>query len=120
MRHVVASAQGGHRQMSSFDEREKDFEARFKHDQELAFKVTARRNKLLGLWAARHLDLAGAAADSYAADVVAADFNRPGEGDVIEKVAADFAAKGVALGTAAIADELKRCADEAKKQIMKG
>jgi hypothetical protein len=120
MRHVIAIAQRSHRQMSSFDEREKDFEARFKHDQELAFKVTARRNKLLGLWAAQHLGLAGAAADSYAADVVAADFNRPGEGDVIEKVAADFAAKGVKLGAPAIADELNRCAEVARTQIMKG
>jgi hypothetical protein len=106
--------------MSSFDEREKDFEARFKHDQELAFKVTARRNKLLGLWAAQHLGLAGAAADAYAAEVVSADFTRPGDSDVIEKVAADFVAKGVALGAAAIADQLKRCFDEAKIQVMKG
>ncbi len=105
--------------MSSFDEREKDFEARYKHDQELAFKVTARRNKLLGLWAAQHLGLTGAAADAYAAEVVAADFTRPGDGDVIEKVAADFAAKGVKLGAAAIADELKRCFAEAKIQVMK-
>jgi hypothetical protein len=106
--------------MSKFDEREKDFEARFKHDQELAFKVTARRNKLLGLWAAGHLGLTGVAAEAYAKDVVAADFNRPGEGDVIEKVAKDFAGKGVKLGAAAIADELKRCTVEAKKQIMTG
>jgi hypothetical protein len=106
--------------MSKFDEREKDFEARFKHDQELAFKVTARRNKLLGRWAASHLGLTGAAAESYANDVVAADFTKPGDSDVIEKVAKDFAAKGVKLDASAIADELKRCADEAKKQIMKG
>ncbi len=106
--------------MSKFDEREKDFEARFKHDQELAFKVTARRNKLLGLWAAGHLGLTGAAAEAYAKEVVAADFTRPGDGDVIEKVATDFAAKGVKLGEPAIADELKRCAVEAKKQIMTG
>jgi hypothetical protein len=105
--------------MSKFDEREKDFEARFKHDQELAFKVTARRNKLLGHWAASHLGLKGAAAESYANDVVAAGFNKPGGTDVIEKVAKDFAAKGVKLGAPAIVDELKRCADEAKKQIMK-
>jgi len=106
--------------MSSFDEREKDFEARFKHDQELAFKVTARRNKLLGQWAAQHLGLAGAAADAYAAEVVSADFTRPGDSDVIEKVAADFAAKGVKLDAAAIADELRRCFEQAKIQVMKG
>jgi hypothetical protein len=106
--------------MSSFDEREKDFEARFKHDQELAFKVTARRNKLLGQWAAQHLGLTGAAADSYAAEVVSADFTRPGDSDVIEKVAADFTTKGVKLDAAAIADELRRCFEQAKIQVMKG
>lgn len=106
--------------MSSFDDREKDFEARFKHDQELAFKVAARRNKLLGQWAAQHLGLTGATADAYAAEVVSADFTRPGDSDVIEKVAADFAAKGVALSAAAIADELRRCFEQAKTQIMKG
>jgi hypothetical protein len=105
--------------MSGFDEREKDFEARFKHDQELAFKVTARRNKLLGLWAAQHLGLAGADADAYAAEVVSAGFTRPGDSDVIEKVAADFAAKGVALGASAIGDELRRCFEQAKIQVMK-
>src|SRR5438094_148231 len=106
--------------MSKFDEREKDFEARFKHDQELAFKVTARRNKLLGLWAAGHLGFTGPAAEAYAKDVVAADFSRPGDSDVVEKVAKDFAGKGVKLGASAITEELKRCAIEAKKQIMKG
>lgn len=106
--------------MSKFDERGKEFEARFQHDQELAFKVTARRNKLLGLWAAHRLGLAGAEAEAYAKEVVAADFTRPGDSDVIEKVAADLAAKGVKLDAAAVADELRRAADEAKKQIMKG
>jgi hypothetical protein len=105
--------------MSKFDEREKEFEARFKHDQELAFKVTVRRNKLLGLWAARHLGLTGADAESYANDVVAAYFTKPGDSDIIEKAAKDFASKGVRLGAPVIADELKRCADDAKKQIMK-
>ena len=104
--------------MSSFDEREKDFEARFKHDQELAFKVTARRNKLLGQWAAQHLGLTGPAADAYASEVVSADFARPGDSDVIEKVAADFTP--LAVKSAAIADELKRCFEQAKIQVMKG
>jgi hypothetical protein len=105
--------------MSKFDEREKDFEARFKHDQELAFKVTARRNKLLGLWAAHQLGLTGEAADTYAKEVVAADFTRPGDSDVIEKVAADLAAKGIKVETNAIADALRRFAEEAKTQVMK-
>lgn len=106
--------------MTKFDEREKEFEARFKHDQELAFKVTARRNKLLGLWAAKHLGLSGAAAEAYAKEVVAADFIKPGDSDVIEKVATDFAAKGIAIAAPQIGDELKRCEVEARKQIIAG
>ena len=60
--------------MTTFDEREKEFEARFKHDQELQFKIKARRNRLLGLWAAEQMGLGGAEADAYAATVVAAQF----------------------------------------------
>jgi hypothetical protein len=106
--------------MSKLDDREHGYEARFAHDQELAFKAAARRDKLLGLWAAKHLGLSGAAAEAYAKDVVSADLIRPGESDVIEKVAADFAAKGIAIGAAQIADELKRCETEALKQIKAG
>ena len=103
--------------MSKFDEREKGFEANFSHDQELAFKVTARRNRMLGLWAAQHLGLTGPAVDEYARQVVEADFTRPGDSDVIEKVAKDFAAKGIAIGAEQVADELHRCAAEARKQV---
>jgi hypothetical protein len=120
---MVLHAHGLHREgtvMSKFDERGKEFEARFQHDQEFAFKVTARRNKLLGLWAAHHLGLAGAAAEAYAKEVIAADFSKPGDSDVIEKVAADLAAKGLAIGVPQVADELQRCAAEAKTQVMKG
>ena len=106
--------------MSRFDERERNFEARFQHDQELAFKVTARRNKLLGLWAARHLGLASAAAEAYAAEVVAVDFAAPGDSGVIAKVVGDLAAKGVAIDAARVVDELRRCAVDAKAQIMAG
>src|SRR5258708_19758239 len=105
--------------MSKYDEREKEFEARFKHDEELAFKVKARRNKLLGRWAARHLGLTGADAESYANDVVAADFNKPGHSDIIEKVASDFAAKGVNLAPPALPSQPNRSPDQAKNQIMK-
>jgi hypothetical protein len=103
--------------MSTIDEREKGYEARFAHDQELAFKVAARRDKLLGLWAAKHLGLTGAAAEAYAKDTISADLERPGDDDVIEKVAKDFAAKGIAIGAARISDELKRCETDAYKQI---
>ena len=102
--------------MSKFDEREKGFEAKFMLDQDTAFKLTVRRNRLLGLWAAGQLGLSGEAAEAYAKEVVAADFTRPGDSDVIEKVAADFAAKGIALNAARIASELVHFAAEAKKQ----
>ena len=105
--------------MSRFDERERELEARFTHDQELAFKVKARRNKLLGLWAAEHLGLAGAAAEAYAKETVGADFERPGDNHVIDRVAQDFSKRGIAIGAAQIADQLRRCAADAKKQIMK-
>ena len=65
--------------MTFFDDREKGFEAKYKHDQELQFKVFARRNKLLGLWAAQKLGLGGEAAEAYAKDVVKADFSKPGD-----------------------------------------
>ena len=81
--------------MDTFDKREEGFEKRFAHDEELRFKATARRNKLLGLWAAEKLGLAGAEADAYAKDVIAADFEAPGDDDVFAKVRKDFDAKGV-------------------------
>ena len=69
--------------MSTFDSREKGFENKFAHDEELRFKATARRNKLLGAWAAEKMGITGAAADSYAKDVVAADFEEAGDDDVV-------------------------------------
>jgi len=80
--------------MTTFDKREEGFEQQFAHDEELKFKATARRNKLLGLWAAEKLGLTGAEADSYALAVVMADVE-PGGHDVMSKIAKDFAAKGV-------------------------
>lgn len=103
--------------MATFDERQKGFESKFKHDQEFAFKVTARRNRLLGLWAAGKLGLGEADAEAYAKEVIAADFDRPGDTDVIEKVAGDLKRKGVAIDEAQVKAELQRCAAEAKKQL---
>lgn len=106
--------------MATFEDRKKGFEEKFRHDQELQFKVTARRNKLLGLWAAEKLGLAGDAAEAYAKEVVAADFEKPGDDDVIEKVMGDFQAKNVAVTEAQVRDELQRLFETAKKQIMTG
>ena len=81
--------------MSSFDKRGDGFEKKFAHDEELRFKANARRNKLLGLWAAEKLGKAGPDADAYAKSVVTADFEEAGDDDVFRKVRADFDAAGV-------------------------
>jgi hypothetical protein len=81
--------------MTTFDKREEAFEQQFAHDEELKFKATARRNKLLGLWAAEKLGLQGAEADSYALSLVMADFEETGERDIARKIRKDFDAKSV-------------------------
>jgi hypothetical protein len=81
--------------MTTFEDREKGFERKFAHDEELKFRATARRNKLLGLWAAEKLGLSDEEAQGYAREVVKADLAEPGEEDVFRKVRGDFDAKGV-------------------------
>ncbi|MBB35237.1 MAG: hypothetical protein CME88_07235 [Hirschia sp.] len=81
--------------MTTFEKREQAFEAKFAHDEELRFKATARRNKLLGLWAAEIMGLTGADADAYAKEVIKSDFEEPGEEDVFRKIRQDFDAKGI-------------------------
>jgi hypothetical protein len=81
--------------MTTFDKREDAFEQQFAQDEELKFKATARRNKLLGLWAAEKLGLTGAEADSYALSLVMAEFEASAEHDVARKIRKDFDAKGV-------------------------
>jgi hypothetical protein len=82
--------------MTTFDKREEGFEKQFAHDEELRFKATARRNKMLGLWAAEKLGLSGTDADAYAKEVVLADFEEAGDDDVFRKIRKDFDAKNVA------------------------
>ena len=81
--------------MNTFDKREDSFERKFAHDEELKFKAEARRNKLLGLWAADLMGISGDEADTYAKSVVKADFQEPGDEDVFRKVREDFDAKGI-------------------------
>lgn len=81
--------------MSEFDRRKKAFEDRFAHDEELRFKATARRNKLLGLWAAEKMGLTGDEAETYARDVVLADFEEAGDEDVFRKIRQDFDDHGI-------------------------
>jgi hypothetical protein len=89
----VCNNEGG--MATTFDKREDGFEKKFAHDEELKFKAGARRNKLLGLWAAEKMGLSGLEAQTYAKDVVMADFEKTGDHDVLHKVAKDLAGKGV-------------------------
>ena len=81
--------------MSGIDKRGDDFEKKFAHDEDLRFKATARRNKLLGLWAAEKLGMSGPEADAYAKSVVVADFEEAGDDDVFRKIRKDFDAASV-------------------------
>ena len=98
--------------MTTFDERKDGFEKKFAHDAELRFKATARRNKLLGLWAAEKLGLSGGAADSYAKEMVTADLEAGN--DVSRKLRKDFDAKGVAQSD----HQLRRTMDELMEQAI--
>jgi hypothetical protein len=83
--------------MSTFDKREEGFEKKFAMDSEQKFKAEARRNRLLGMWAAEKLGISGDAAAAYAKEVVSSDFEESGDGDVVRKVLGDLTAKGVAV-----------------------
>ncbi|GGD18369.1 hypothetical protein GCM10011335_21550 [Aureimonas glaciei] len=98
-------------------DREKDFEARYAHDQELRFRIEARRNRLLGLWAAEKLGKTGDDAASYAKEVVASDFEKAGEEDVFEKVRRDFDAAGVTQSDHQIRRTMAELLLEAEKQV---
>ncbi len=104
--------------MTTFEEREKAFEAKYRHDEELRFKTVARRNKLLGLWAAELLGLSGADADAYAQEVVKSDFERPGDDDVLQKVLGDFREKGVEMSEHRLRKRMDELLGEARRQLM--
>ena len=101
--------------MSTFDKREDSFERKFAHDEELRFKAEARRNKLLGLWAAGLLGLSGAEAQEYAKSVVLADFEEAGHEDVVRKVEKDLGGRADA---ATIRAKMEELLPVAKQQIM--
>ncbi len=105
--------------MPTFNEREKAFEDKYKHDQDLQFRTEVRRNKLLGQWVARELfGLDGEAVESYAKDVVASDLDEPGIDDVVRKVMADIEAKGVDFSEHRLRHRMDELLAEAKQQIM--
>ena len=104
--------------MTTFNDREKSFEKKFEKDQELQFKVNARRNKLLGLWAAGLMGKSGADAEAYAKEVVLADFEKPGDSDVMAKLVKDLAAAGKPTEEHTVRRQAERLMDDAKKQVM--
>jgi hypothetical protein len=106
--------------MSSFDKRGEGFEKKFAHDEELRFKASARRNKLLGLWAAEKLGKTGALAEAYAKEVISADFEEAGDDDVFRKVQADLAAGGVEQSEHQIRRTMDELMAQAIEQIQKG
>ena len=105
--------------MTTFDKREEGFEKQFAHDEDLRFKATARRNKMLGKWAAERQGLSDADADAYAKDVVIADFEEAGEDDVFRKIRADFDAKGVKLPDEDIRGQMHQLMAQAIADIKK-
>ncbi len=104
--------------MTTFDKREKGFEEKYKHDQELQFKIEVRRGKLLGLWVAEMLGKTGDEAEAYARDVVAADFEEPGDDDVVRKVMADFQDAGSEFSEHRLRKKMEEFLEIAKEQIM--
>jgi hypothetical protein len=103
--------------MSGFDDRERSFENKYKRDQETLFRITSRRNRLLGLWAAEKFGLSDNQALDYAKEVVLADFEEPGDDDVVRKVLADFGERGLELDENGLRKEMIRLMDEAGRQI---
>lgn len=106
--------------MNSFDKRQEGFEKKFALDEEQKFKAEARRNKLLGLWVAEKLGITGDAANAYAKEVVAADFEQPGDDDVLQKVMRDLTAKSVALTEQQVRAQMDMLLAEAVAQVKAG
>ncbi len=104
--------------MSGFNDREKGQEAKFAHDSELRFKAEARRNKLLGLWAAQHMGLSDEHAKEYAGAVVAADFEEAGDEDVFRKISGDLKAKGASVSDDMIRQKMAELVAVAREQVL--
>ncbi|NJC41570.1 hypothetical protein GGQ87_001828 [Brevundimonas alba] len=106
--------------MTTFDDRERGFESKFALDQEQEFKAIARRNKLLGLWAAEKMGLSPETADQYAGAVVRADFEQPGEEDVYRKIAQDLEGAGLTVSEGEIRRKMDELSSVAREQIRNG
>ena len=104
--------------MTQFDDRQRAFESKFAHDEEMQFRITARRNRLLGQWAARQMSLNEAEAESYAKDVVRSDFEEAGDHDVVRKVLGDLTSAGIECDEDQVREALKNKEIEARRQII--
>ena len=104
--------------MTNFNDRERAFESKFAHDEEMKFRITARRNRLLGEWAARQMGLSDAESESYAKDVVRSDFEEAGDHDVVRKVLGDLTAAGIDCDEATIQQALRNKEIDASRQII--
>ncbi|MGH7045973.1 MAG: DUF1476 domain-containing protein [Stellaceae bacterium] len=105
--------------MTTFADREKEFENRFKHDEEFRFKATARRNRMIGLWAAERIGLGGEAAQTYAKNLVAVQFQAGGDQRVLDKLIADLSTGDPTITPSRISFELDHFNEQAKEQLMK-
>ncbi|MBP2312197.1 DUF1476 domain-containing protein [Azospirillum soli] len=103
--------------MTTFDERERAFENKFQHDQDLLFRIRARRNRLAGLWAADLLGLTGADADAYARQIIDADVGASGPHDIRDRLAADLHARGIDISDHRVEKELAHLLDVARQQV---
>ncbi|SFR96397.1 DUF1476 domain-containing protein [Sphingomonas jatrophae] len=104
--------------MTMFDDRERAFETKFAHDEEMAFRINARRNRLVGTWAAELMGLNAAETDAYAKAVVQADFEEAGDEDVIRKLLGDLTSAQVTVDESAIRARLEECTIEARRQLL--
>ncbi|MEO0819852.1 MAG: DUF1476 domain-containing protein [Pseudomonadota bacterium] len=104
--------------MTTFDDREKAFENKYAHDAEMTFKAEARRNRLLGLWAAEKMGITGEEAEAYAKEVVKADFEEAGHEDVVRKVMGDFKARATAVSEEELRAKMAEFLGMARDQVM--
>ncbi|MBK3777841.1 DUF1476 domain-containing protein [Azospirillum sp. YIM DDC1] len=103
--------------MTTFDERERAFENKFQHDQDLLFRIRARRDRLAGLWAASLLGLTGGEADAYVRQIIDADISATGPHDIRDRLAADLHARGVDISDHRVEKELAQLLDVARQQV---
>lgn len=104
--------------MTQFDDRERAFESKYARDQEMQFKVTSRRNRLLGQWAAKKMGYSDEQAEAYAREVIRADFQEAGDEDIVRKLVADLTAAGVAVDADEVRAQIDHKATDARRHFI--